>query len=298
MTKSLPCSQLAPARCGERDAFFDGRSALRRQPADRLARRDPALREDLVDLHVAVLRHREQHLRHLGGEHVLRWREQQTLRVRAPRPQVALQLCALRSDLVGPLSASIRWRERALRSAGGGLRGGGHGRRLYAGRAACKVPLRNFTVANKSQTRARNRKHETRTARYAVIRAAIWQAIQDMRSRQPRRCFRAHRCTSAHASARKKCAKLLANPDRGHGSRKFSVPTATHARSLRDEVERIRPGLDSSHADHRNARAAAATSCGHLERHGAGSPDRTGRRCGAEPRLCRRPGRSPARAGC
>ena len=42
------------------------------QAADRLARRDPALREDLVDLHVAVLRHRQQHVGHLRGEDVVR----------------------------------------------------------------------------------------------------------------------------------------------------------------------------------------------------------------------------------
>src|SRR3712207_4717055 len=37
-----------------------------RQPADRLARRDAALQEDLVDLHAPVLGHREQHVEDLG----------------------------------------------------------------------------------------------------------------------------------------------------------------------------------------------------------------------------------------
>src|SRR5688572_113572 len=61
------------------------------EPTDRLARRDPALREDLVDLHVAVLGHREQHVGHLRGEDVVRRVAQQNGDVRAPILELPLE---------------------------------------------------------------------------------------------------------------------------------------------------------------------------------------------------------------
>src|SRR5215207_7090862 len=48
-----------------------------REAADRLARRDAALHEDLVDLHAPVLRHRQQHVEDLRGLDVGRRLEQE-----------------------------------------------------------------------------------------------------------------------------------------------------------------------------------------------------------------------------
>src|SRR5450631_3245740 len=47
------------------------------KPADRLARRDAAVNEDLIDLHAPVLGNRQQHVEHLGGLHILRRVQQQ-----------------------------------------------------------------------------------------------------------------------------------------------------------------------------------------------------------------------------
>src|SRR5436305_1154810 len=47
------------------------------EPADRLARGDLARAQDLVDLHAPVLRHREQHVDHLGRLDVVGRVEQQ-----------------------------------------------------------------------------------------------------------------------------------------------------------------------------------------------------------------------------
>src|SRR5215203_2856389 len=74
-----------------------------RQAADRLARRDPALDQDLVDLHAAVLRNREQHVEDLRGLDVLRGLEKQIVDARAAGLEVALQLGAAGTDLVGAL---------------------------------------------------------------------------------------------------------------------------------------------------------------------------------------------------
>ena len=73
------------------------------QAADRLARRDAALREDLVDLHAPVLRDREEHVEDLGGLDPLRRVEQELVDRRARALEIALELRALGTDLVRAL---------------------------------------------------------------------------------------------------------------------------------------------------------------------------------------------------
>src|ERR1700720_3107859 len=71
------------------------------EPADGLAGRDAAVSEDLVDLDAPVLGDGEQHVEDLGGLDVLGRLEQQRVD-RAPAGlEVALELCALDTDLVG-----------------------------------------------------------------------------------------------------------------------------------------------------------------------------------------------------
>ena len=91
------------------------------EPADRLARRDPAVGEDLVDLHAPVLRDREQHVEHLRRLHVLRRVEQQRVD-RAPAGlQVALELRALDADLVRSRECIHALVQRSLGRGRGGL---------------------------------------------------------------------------------------------------------------------------------------------------------------------------------
>src|SRR4051794_34108396 len=59
-----------------------------RQAADRLARGDAAVGEDLVDLHAAVLGYREQHVEHLRRLDVLGRIEQQRVDRAASRLEV------------------------------------------------------------------------------------------------------------------------------------------------------------------------------------------------------------------
>src|SRR5687768_998644 len=63
-----------------------------REAADRLARRDAALDEDLVDLHAPVLGDGEQHVEDLGGLDVLRRLEQEVVDLRAAALEVPLEL--------------------------------------------------------------------------------------------------------------------------------------------------------------------------------------------------------------
>src|SRR5664279_347386 len=72
------------------------------QAADRLARRDAAVHEDLVDLHAPVLGHREQHVEDLGGLDVFGRVEQQRVNRQAPRLEVALELSPLYAYLICP----------------------------------------------------------------------------------------------------------------------------------------------------------------------------------------------------
>src|ERR671933_2276831 len=65
-----------------------------RQAADGLARRDPALHEDLVHLHTPVLRDGEEHVEHLRREDVLGRVEQERLDRDPTGFQVLLQLRA------------------------------------------------------------------------------------------------------------------------------------------------------------------------------------------------------------
>src|SRR3954467_8222197 len=73
------------------------------QSADRLRRRDPALVEDPVRLHPAVLRHGQEHVEDLRRQNVLRRIEEQRMDVRLARLEVLLQLCPGRTNVVGPL---------------------------------------------------------------------------------------------------------------------------------------------------------------------------------------------------
>src|SRR4051795_8575026 len=68
------------------------------QAADRLRRRDPALREDAVHLHAPVLRHRQQQVEHLGRLEVLGRIEQQAVDLCATSFQVPLQRGSARAD--------------------------------------------------------------------------------------------------------------------------------------------------------------------------------------------------------
>ena len=60
------------------------------EPADRLARRDPALGEDPVHLHAPVLRDCEQEVENLGRLQVFRGIEQKTVDLRPAGFEVAL----------------------------------------------------------------------------------------------------------------------------------------------------------------------------------------------------------------
>ena len=87
-----------------------------RQPADRLARRDPALREDPIHLHAPVLRDGEQQVEDLGRLQVFRRIEQQPVDLLAAGLEVALELRAPRADLVGALQRVHALGQRTLGS--------------------------------------------------------------------------------------------------------------------------------------------------------------------------------------
>src|SRR3954452_13006702 len=70
-----------------------------REAADRLARRDAALDEDLVHLHAPVLGNGEQHVEDLGRLDVLGRLEQEVMDLRAASLEVALELRPLGPDL-------------------------------------------------------------------------------------------------------------------------------------------------------------------------------------------------------
>src|SRR3954470_1700933 len=107
------------------------------EAADRLRRRDPALREDAVHLHAPVLRNRQQQVEHLGRLEVLGRVEQQPVDLRATGLQIPLQGGSARADLVRSLKRIHTLRQRALggrtrRLLRRGLGGGGrHAARLY-----------------------------------------------------------------------------------------------------------------------------------------------------------------------
>src|SRR5919201_599652 len=85
-----------------------------RQATDRLARRDPALLQDLVRLHAAVLGNREQHVEDLRGLHVLGRLPQKRVNRHPARLQILLQLRPPRADRVGALERVHALKERSL----------------------------------------------------------------------------------------------------------------------------------------------------------------------------------------
>src|SRR5688572_30916708 len=74
-----------------------------REAADRLARRDAALHEHLVDLHAPVLRDGEEHVEDLRGLDVGRRLEQEVVDLDATALEIALELGTARTDLVRAL---------------------------------------------------------------------------------------------------------------------------------------------------------------------------------------------------
>src|SRR5215217_4422213 len=106
-----------------------------REAADRLARRDAALHEHLVDLHAPVLRDGEQHVEDLGRLDVGGRLEQEVLDLGPAALEVALELRATRADLVRALEGFHPLDEAALGRGharlGRSLRRWRHGRRVY-----------------------------------------------------------------------------------------------------------------------------------------------------------------------
>src|SRR3954453_18504962 len=86
------------------------------QAADRLRRRDPALREDAIHLHAPVLRHRQQQVEDLGRLQVLRRVEEQAVDLRATGLQVPLQGGCGRGRLFRSLNRVHTLRQRSLGS--------------------------------------------------------------------------------------------------------------------------------------------------------------------------------------
>src|SRR4051812_11911468 len=123
------------------------------QAADRLRRRDPALREDAVHLHAPVLRHRQQEVEDLGRLQVLGRIEQEAVDLRAAGLQVPLQRGSARADLVRSLKRIHTLRQRPLgsrtrRRLRRGLGGGGrHAARLYT-RGGDRQPAATVFLAN------------------------------------------------------------------------------------------------------------------------------------------------------
>src|SRR4051794_16793653 len=99
-----------------------------REAADRLARRDAALLQHLVDLHAPVLRDGQEHVEDLGRLEVLGRVEQQRVNRNPTGFEVLLQLRPAGADLVRPLErvhaleeGTLR-RRRVLRRSVGGRR--------------------------------------------------------------------------------------------------------------------------------------------------------------------------------
>src|SRR6185312_2966051 len=120
----------------------------RGEAADRLARGDAALREDLVRLHASVLRHRQQQVEDLRRLDVGRRFRQQFVNRDAPGLEVALELRALRADLVRARERDHPLVEGTL--GRGGVLGGRftgsrrHWRRVYNVKPARQAPTAEF----------------------------------------------------------------------------------------------------------------------------------------------------------
>src|SRR5436190_13931571 len=101
------------------------------EPADRLAGRDPALREDAIHLHAAVLGDRQEQVEDLGRGQVLRGVQQEALDLHATRLQIALEPRPAGADLVRALERIHALCEGTLRGRSSvmlrrRLRGGRH----------------------------------------------------------------------------------------------------------------------------------------------------------------------------
>src|SRR3954453_17808189 len=92
--KSSSSAELLAQLCDEFGALALG------EAADGLRRGDPALVEDPVGLHPAVLGDGEEHVEHLCGEDVLGWVEEDRLDAGPVRLQVLLQLGPGGADVV------------------------------------------------------------------------------------------------------------------------------------------------------------------------------------------------------
>src|SRR6185437_16952255 len=103
MTKTLATGR-REAGCSAAAQQRDELAALALgEPAESLARRDPALAQDLVDLHAPVLGDGEQQIKHLGRLQII-WRiEQQLVDRSAAGFEVALELRAAAADVVRSL---------------------------------------------------------------------------------------------------------------------------------------------------------------------------------------------------
>src|SRR3954468_20665237 len=123
------------------------------EAADRLRRRDPALREDAVHLHAPVLRDRQQQVEDLGRLEVLRRVEQQPVDLSSAGLQFPLEGGSARADLVRSLKRIHALRQRPLgsrtrRRLRRGLGGGGrHAARLYT-REGDRQPVPTLFLAN------------------------------------------------------------------------------------------------------------------------------------------------------
>src|SRR5215212_2155835 len=119
-----------------------------RAPADRLARRDAALRDALAGLHAPVLRHREQQVEDLRRLDVARRLHQEVVDGDAAGLEVALELSALRADLVGACQRDHPLVQGTLGSScvlGGRFTGGRrHGRRVYNVKTPHQAPTAEF----------------------------------------------------------------------------------------------------------------------------------------------------------
>src|SRR3954452_20285169 len=150
---SLPGLVFAPARGLSAQVRNELAALALGEAADRLRRRDPALREDAVHLHAPVLRHRQQQVEDLRRLEVLGRVEQQPLDLRATRLQVPLQGGSARTDLVRSLERihalcqrplGSRTRRRLRRGLGGR---GRHAARLYTWEGD-RQPLPTHFLAN------------------------------------------------------------------------------------------------------------------------------------------------------
>src|SRR5215213_5903624 len=104
-TRTLTAALLAPEETDELAALALG------QAADRLRRRDPALREDAVHLHAPVLRHRQQQVEDLGRLEVLGRVEQETVDLRTTSLEIPLRGGRARADLLPSLTRVLALRK-------------------------------------------------------------------------------------------------------------------------------------------------------------------------------------------